>query len=138
MTVGWEVSEEPRLSWQGRPRCVSWAGLSLPDGQCVRSHRRGLAVAGFHLTLCPEDSRSELATTGKLLELLCEPSGVSSLTAQGLCLDHILVLKLKRAFRERGVGMFVASDKAGKNLPVGSVVCALALSAAGLAAGLHS
>lgn len=95
-------------------------------------------LLGSTLTLCPDDSRSELATAGKLLELLCEPSGVSCLIPQDLCLDHILVLKLKRAFRERGVKMFVALDKAGKNLPVGSVVCALALSAAGLAAGLHS
>lgn len=136
VTVGWEVSGEPRLSWQGTPRCVIWAG------QCVHSHRRGLAVVGFHLTPSPEDSRSELAIAGKPLEVLCEPSGVSCLAPQGLCLGQVLVLKLKRErereFRERGVEMFVALDKAGKSLPVRSVVCALALSAAGLAAGLHS
>lgn len=56
-----------------------------PDGQCVRSHSRGLAVAGFHLTLCPEDSRSELATAGKLLELLCEPSS----QVCGLCFGSV-------------------------------------------------
>lgn len=55
-----------------------------------------MAVAGFHLTPCPEDSRSELATVGKLLELLCQPSGVSCLAPQGPCLGQVLVLKLKR------------------------------------------
>lgn len=42
-------------------------------------------LLGSTLTLCPDDSRSELATAGKLLELLCEPSS----RVCGLCFGSV-------------------------------------------------
>lgn len=87
VTIGWEMSEEPRLSWQGRCRSHLDQAFTLVWGISVQSHRRGLAVAGYHLTPCPEESRSGLATPLKLLELLCKPSALSSLAPQVPCLD---------------------------------------------------
>ena len=119
VTMGWEVSGEPTLLWQGRPRC-----------QRGRAFTPGWAV----LWRLPGEAWLLLGTTLLRALKIAEVEVYHGWEASRATLENPVVscpwyLRFRLSsfeFRERGVEMFVALDKAGKSLKLRSVVGALA------------